>query len=516
MLFRLIAFLAVLTTVVGAAVWLATLDPHGLDGSPAITKGDLGRLEPLYGTMNTPWFSLDWSPDGRWIAVGGGDPPYDALILDARSGAVAHVLTPSQFQPAGSGLLSDTSVKTVRWSPSGIRLAILAEAGFGGEVWVHLYSWQGVHEASWPTQQRYLMGLDWAPDGARLLTAGGGTAAIWDSDSHARLVYATNVSAGNFVDWSPDGALFADGIYNGIYVYNATTATLVLRIPSSSAGVAWSHAGDRIVSAADDGCASMYRRDGRFLWRSAAGGCREPTYGVLSPAWDPSDSMVAIPSWRGTAIFEASTGNFLQELEFPVGRYGPSYTEPRQGDLRVVWSPKGEAIASVGQSNAPSIRMWGVRQSAMAGLSAAFQGVVIIGLPLVLYPGPRFWFPPFRRRGWELPSTATGSLLLLCVLILSILQSVHLELVHRTYNAIAMPSLRWVLATAILSAGVGAVAAVALVASFPRKDQRRAAEGGSVAARGSHRSKGEPRRPVDPRSPRIPFHRVVDWLGATP
>jgi DNA-binding transcriptional ArsR family regulator len=469
LLLRLIVFLAVLAVVLGATVWVATSDPHGLQGAPAITQSDVPRLEPLYGEINIPWGSLDWSPDGRWIALGGRDSPYEAVILDARTGSVARVLTPSLAQPV-EGSFFPGSVRAVRWSPSGLHLAVGASTGWGETGWVHLYSWRGDYEAGWPAMYRDVESIAWSPDGTRLLTAGYGQFAVWESSSHSRLLLAANVSANEAVDWSPDGALLAFGSPKGIQIRNATTATLVLEIPFSG-GATWSHDGSRIATAGENGCAGLFRRDGTLLWESSAGLICPAYPRLLRPAWDPADTMVALPTSRGIAIFDAATGKILRFLEFPVDRYGPSNFRGDRGpgtseDIGVAWSPTGEAIASVGTLSAPSFRMWGVQRSSVAMLSATFEGAVVLGLPLFLFPGSRLWFPLRGRRGFVLPSAALGCLLFLGAFGVTLFQSLHLEFVHRTYDGFAMPSLRWILLTASLSAVTAAPAAALLILVF--------------------------------------------------
>lgn len=487
LLLRLIAFIAVLSIVLGVTVIVVTSDPHGLVDAPPITRSDLPRLEPLYGEVNTPWSSLDWSPDGRWIAVGGGDSPYEALIIDARTGAVAYVLDPIPLQPA-EGSFFRGSVRAVRWSPSGAHLAVGTSTGWGGTGWVHLYSWRGEYEAGWLALRGEVETVAWSPDGTRLLTAGYGEIAVWESSSHSRLVHATNVSANEAGDWSPDGGLLAFGSYTGIAIYDATTATQVLTI-AASGGVAFSHDGARIVIAGERGCASMFRRDGTFLWQSPGGLECGISYQSLRPAWDPSDTMVALPAPGGIAVFEASTGALLRILAFPVERYGPSPYRGSRGpgasqDFGVAWSPTGESIASVGTMSAPSLRLWGVRRSNVGLLSAVFEGVVVLGLPLVLHPGPRLWFPLHHRRSLVLPSPTFGGLLFVGLFLVTLLQALQLDLVYRTYDAVAMPSIRWMFATALLSGATGAAAAVVLVIIF------REAAGWSSSGQSPQRLKG--------------------------
>src|SRR5207244_1723323 len=87
-----------------------TSGPHGLAAASPIGGSQLAQLEPLYGAVWTPDASLDWSPDGRWIALGGGFVD-GVMVVDAWTGnRVAAAQIPG-------------IVETVRWSPDGARIA---------------------------------------------------------------------------------------------------------------------------------------------------------------------------------------------------------------------------------------------------------------------------------------------------------------------------------------------------------------------------------------------------------
>src|SRR5207247_2530397 len=82
---RLAAVVVTGGVVFGAALVGATSDPHGLAAASPIGGSQLAQLEPLYGAVWTPDASLDWSPDGRWIALGGGFVG-GVMVVDAWTG----------------------------------------------------------------------------------------------------------------------------------------------------------------------------------------------------------------------------------------------------------------------------------------------------------------------------------------------------------------------------------------------------------------------------------------------
>src|SRR5947208_1584812 len=68
-----ISVLLTLLLAILLAMWTVGVeDPHGLSHATPVRAADVPSLEPLYGAVQTPWRSLDWSPDGRQIALTGG------------------------------------------------------------------------------------------------------------------------------------------------------------------------------------------------------------------------------------------------------------------------------------------------------------------------------------------------------------------------------------------------------------------------------------------------------------
>src|SRR5438445_6263700 len=74
-----------LSLVLGFALATASVDPFGMATAPPLTVSDVSKIEPLYGDVWTPNAAVSWSPDGRFVAVGGGFTA-GVTILDALSG----------------------------------------------------------------------------------------------------------------------------------------------------------------------------------------------------------------------------------------------------------------------------------------------------------------------------------------------------------------------------------------------------------------------------------------------
>src|SRR5439155_3984652 len=124
------------------------------------------------------------------------------------------------------------------WSPDSTRL-LMGWNGGGMRVW-DLSRQQTVYSAA-PFGVRKPA---WSPDG-RLLAIG---AVILDA-SDGRIVHHLTNHRGTrpVVRWSPDGRRIAVGNSDGVWIYDAATADLLLALPSGQAilDLAWSPDGRR-------------------------------------------------------------------------------------------------------------------------------------------------------------------------------------------------------------------------------------------------------------------------------
>lgn len=476
---RLAIVVLVLAAVLAGTAEVAVTDPHGLIGAPAITAADVPGVQPLYGAVHTPMSDLDWSPDGGWIVLAGGE--WDAaLLVDARTGGVVRPLQPFANTPPGIASLG-WSVSSARWSPNGEFIALGGSQGFPGPGWVYIFSAQGQLLRSWEVQYLSVGGLAWSPDGTKLATSGGGDYAIWDPSTGDLIRRAANASTYDGADWSPDGKEIAFATWNGSVVYNATTGAQIYETHVGNGsvydqrGVAWSHDGTHLATADEAECAAVFDRTSGIVWQRqftafSCGGMTRRT-----PSWSPDDSMVAVPLSAGVAVLDAATGTTLRVLAFPVDNYGPSdyitYFGPETSrDIAVSWSPQGQAIASTGSMSNPSFRMWGIRRSPLAALGIAFQGTLLVGLPLAL--GPEF--APLvvgfaGRRRLQDPRTlamAFGVPFLVVAFVVALLQAAESDLLGRVYGVQVVPWWTWWGLSIPLSALFGLVAVAVGVATF--------------------------------------------------
>ncbi|TMA04425.1 MAG: WD40 repeat domain-containing protein, partial [Methanobacteriota archaeon] len=313
-----ISVLLTLLLAILLAMWTVGLeDPHGLSHATPVRAADVPSLEPLYGAVQTPWRSLDWSPDGRQIALTGEAD--GVTIVEAATGQVAaHWKVPAY-------------TNVIRWSPDGSHLAVGGWTGIVGPGWVYVYTAEGFLERSWEAHSREVGGLAWAPNGTWLATAANARFAIWEAGTGVLVRRVLNASVwGEAADWSPDGHYLAFDAVGGPSIYDAITGGPVFISPSKETldvrPPAWSHAGDRIASSNLVGCTRVVTRDGTSVWSydmPSSGSC-DDTWFTRRPSWSPSDDLLAVPTSPGIRVFDAATGTLLRVLAFPVGDYGPS------------------------------------------------------------------------------------------------------------------------------------------------------------------------------------------------
>jgi WD40 repeat protein/class 3 adenylate cyclase len=200
--------------------------------------------------------SLDWSPDGRLLAIGAVDAGR-ATIVD-RSGQEVAVLEETgdgvgvldvQFSPDGQ-LLATASISTGRPDPLAQR--------------VKIWDWESGETLTEISVAAEGMAFD--PSGERIAIAYGGEAAIWDVDSgEKQTTLKGHEDALWDVAFSPDGSVLATaGFDNTVRIWDVDSGTqqLVLRGHDLVVGrLAFSPDGSKLASGAADGTARVWALD---------------------------------------------------------------------------------------------------------------------------------------------------------------------------------------------------------------------------------------------------------------
>lgn len=471
--------LSLLLAIFGLHLSAISSDPQGISQQGPLTAADIPQLQPLYAASWTPYRSLDWSPDGRIIAVGGALVAGVGLV-DADTGQLARqIAVPAE-------------VNVVRWSPDGQFLAV----GTGSDLsnaggWVYLYDARGFLERSWQAHSDMVGGMAWSPNGSWLATTANVRYAIWVVASGQLVRRDVNASAyGENVDWSPDGTRIALESSGGPAVYDAISGARLWAVNSGDwdeRSVAWSHAGDAIASSNSDGCLDVFSRDGQYLWGYAVPyptpttvtGPFTCTSAIWSrrPAWNRDDSLIAVPTTAGLRVFDAASRTLLRNLAFPV-RVGPPpsvtsvYGYGDSLDMDAEWSPSGNVLASTASTSATSLRLWGIPHRISPAYGTAFNLVFVAGVPafldtmfvdLLLRPAGTFdaWS---RRR----PAVSSGTVLLVFLFFVACLQQAEWSVEQRVTGALVVPPASWFVGNLLLSVGLAIPPVLAAWAVFRR------------------------------------------------
>jgi len=166
----------------------------------------ISHLSPLSARLtHTPWNAVAWSPDSKYIAIGGAG---DAIVLDSMTGNIL-----GYYGHHGG------SVHALTWSPDGIYLAI-GRDDTTVQVWnvatiTNVYTYTGHSDD--------VFTVAWSPDGKRIASGSAdGLVQVWDALTGAHVYtyrghadyypgHFTSGKAVNAIAWSPDGKRIASG-----------------------------------------------------------------------------------------------------------------------------------------------------------------------------------------------------------------------------------------------------------------------------------------------------------------
>ncbi|MFH1254582.1 MAG: hypothetical protein V1646_04080 [bacterium] len=246
--------------------------------------------------------AVNWSPDGRYLAVGGSEPTdvNKEIQIYSFNGASLILVASENY---------GNEVFSVNWSPDGRYLAVVGYILSGNAI--QIYSFNG-STLTLVVSQDYginsVNSVNWSPDGRYIAVGGvdsisGNEIQVYSfNGSSLSLVasrdYGVNVYS---VNWSPDGRYLAVGghaptaVNKEIQVYSFNGSSLTL--------VAFQVYGESVYSI-------NWSPDGRYL--AALG-------------YIPSGSKIQVYSFNGaslTLVVSQDYGNFASSVNWsPDGRY---------------------------------------------------------------------------------------------------------------------------------------------------------------------------------------------------
>ncbi len=353
-------------TVVGAGggLWLSKARSSGnppLPVSVPSTPISISMPFSVYAGHASQVNAVAWSPDGKRLASGSGDPEVSSgdntvRIWDATTGR--NIVTYRGH--------TDT-VNALAWSPDGQRIAS-ASNDTTVQLW---FAATGENSLTYRGHADAVHTVAWSSDGKRIASGSGktmdssgdNTVQVWNATDGGNIFTSQGLAAAvNAVVWSPDGqriALAPDGQRvnaapneTTVQVWDATTGETILTYRGHADvvwGLAWSPDGRRIASASSDHTVQV--------WDTTTGETTLTYQGHINTAnavaWSP-DGRRIVSAGNDTInqmqVWNATDGQELLAYQYPPTR-GVIW-----GIEAVAWSPDGRRIASASNNNA--VQVW--------------------------------------------------------------------------------------------------------------------------------------------------------------
>jgi WD40 repeat protein len=305
---------------------------HGTAGALRIFRTSDGREVLRVDTKTDLVFAVAFSPDGKSVAVAGGDFPRTGLVrvFDPTSGRELFRITGHKGP-----------VRSVAYSPDGGRLATASDDGMA-KVWDAKSGKLLRTIAAGDASISALSAITFSPDGQRLAGAvqEDATARIWDAATGRELCqlqgHTANVTR---LAFSPDGQRLATASEDHtVKVWKTDTGEEVVTLVGhldGVAGVAFSPDGTRLASSGYDHTVRVWDPAGGLLCLTLAGHVAP----VMDVAFSPDGQRLASAGLDDTVkVWNARFGHAAEALR------------PAGSDLgRLVFSPDGRHLAGRGR-----------------------------------------------------------------------------------------------------------------------------------------------------------------------
>jgi WD40 repeat protein len=214
----------------------------------------------LHGAPNSV-DNVAWSPDGEYLAAGLAEPTTTLRIWEVASGNIVYA--------------EDLSTYTdVAWTGDGTKLAVSAGTDFSlsGEF-LKDSEIKLISPDSWEVQvsltfTSYVWRLAWAPDSRHLAFVSTSdddrhTIIVWDTLNNSQIEYPVESTAYiNALSWSPNGKHLASAYSDGSIIVWDTAKLQKIKTLAHGGGpvnsVAWQPRGRYLISAGDDMYAKVW------------------------------------------------------------------------------------------------------------------------------------------------------------------------------------------------------------------------------------------------------------------
>ena len=330
-----------------------------------------------------PVHAVAYSPDGRYLAVGGGlgiwiyDVPTGAEVAllreprgsEHRSNVNSIAFSPDETMIVGGGditrvwdiatgtitsTIPGDDISSVAYSPDGNTIATV---GFSSAIFLSDAA-TGILKDRLSGHSSTVTDIVFSPDGRTIASAAGKgldrTMRLWDAATGTQLHKFEHENSVNSIAYSPDSSVIASGVSDrGVHLWNVATGTLIRKFGGIHHSIV-----DKVAYSPDGRTiATVFARYGQVhLWDAATGTPKNTLehkhktwrYRVNSVAFSPDGNTIASGSLDGTVrLWNVSTGALKNTI---TGHIHQVHS--------VAYNPDGSTIAGGGGARDQAVRLW--------------------------------------------------------------------------------------------------------------------------------------------------------------
>ncbi|MDQ2888161.1 MAG: TIR domain-containing protein [Chloroflexota bacterium] len=322
--------------------------PIQVPPQPETASQPQGTRYLTYNGHSSYLISAAWSPDGKYIASGGGDTT--VRVWDANTGNTLYTYRVSDGSPIRPNFVSE--VWEIIWSPDSSKIAV------GGKGIPMVWSPQGnqalaTYKGHSPLL-RIIASMAWSPDKQYIASTNLGSLAdpnihIWSSTTgqlftKIRMSFNITITIGG-IAWAPDSRRVACGWPGEVRIYDVYTRQLVQTYKNASGVsyfyVRWSRDGSRLVCAVPKEAVVWDTTTGRLLHKYVA---------------HKDDIRDLAISPDGKHVASASNDKTVHIWETDTAKRIFTYEGHKDQVASVTWSPDGKRVASASKDG--TVHVW--------------------------------------------------------------------------------------------------------------------------------------------------------------